>query len=244
MNKLLFLLIFIFSSVSLHAYAKRVILASYSTKDRAESMLKTLPTLSPTLYKLAMQHDFDVKIKESGKYYILFAEVFRDREVLNTALKKIRKSFPGAYVSSYQYPEVEEVKKVVPKKKTNIVKPKEVTEKKALVSELENKQTLKENVKPAIIIKKETPKPKLQMQEQKKIVLDVKPSVSQEKSLLKKETVKAVVLKTAEKTQETALDRTKHIFLDYFEWSYLVILVIGLVILRYYIKFKKIYDEY
>ena len=107
MHKLLFILIVFLASISLEAYSKRIILISFSTKERADTTMASLPIKSPSLYALAKKHDFEIKLKKSGKYYIVIAEVFKSKEVLNSALKKIKKRFKGAYVSTYKYPKQE-----------------------------------------------------------------------------------------------------------------------------------------
>ena len=43
---------------------------------------------------------------------------------------------------------------------------------------------------------------------------------------------------------ETFLEKFIRVFQKNFEWSHLVIFVMGLILFRYYIKFKRIYDEY
>lgn len=73
MNKLFLLLILLLASISLEAYTKRVILVSFSTQERAETMMKKLPILSPSLYALAKKHNFNIRLKKSGKYYIIVA---------------------------------------------------------------------------------------------------------------------------------------------------------------------------
>lgn len=211
MNKLLLFLILLFISVSLEAYAKRVILASFTTEERADTMMQQLPTLRPSLYSLAKKHNFQIKLKKSGEYYIVIAEVFKDREVLNDALKQIRKSFKGAYVSTYKYPK---------------------------------KEALRPQVE-VVAIKKEPLKPIV-----KEVEVETSKNINETKYVLpKKEHVEASPKEVSENivaTQkfEIFLEKPLGIFKKYFEWSYVITIVLSLIIVRYYIKFKRIYDEY
>ena len=242
MNKLLLVFILIFSSVSLQAYAKRVILSSFSTKQRAQSMLDKLPQISPSIYKLAKTYGFEIKLKESGKYYILYAEVFRDKKVLNNALKKIRKRFKGAYVSSYTYPK--ETKKIAMKKVEPVkVLPKEVNTK----SPVEAKQNLPKDKREAL--KPENIKAQIKTKE---LVLEDKPEVLKPTTQIKpvQKVVQAINKKEVQEkveikgTNKTALEQLSYLFTEYINWSYLIIFVLSIVVIRYYIKFKRIYDEY
>ena len=49
---------------------------------------------------------------------------------------------------------------------------------------------------------------------------------------------------TKEKNEETILEKILRIFTKYFEWTHLVGIIFGLILLHYYVKFKRIYDEY
>ena len=247
MYRLLFLSFFIFMSVSLEAYSKRIILISFSTKERADSMMKELPALSPSLYTLAKKHNFEIKLKKSGKYYILIAEVFKDKKVLNTALKKIRKRFKGAYVSTYKYSS-----KKVPKVEKKVLKVEEKTTIKEILKqevtftakkEVPKKEIAKDVVEvkvatpvevPPVLIQKVVPEaikiePKIETIETK--VKEILPKVSTE-----------VLIKEVEK--ETIFDKILRIFQKNFEYSHIIILILAILVLRYYLKFKRIYDEY
>lgn len=228
MHKLLFVFLILFISISLEAYAKRIIFISLSTQERADAMMKKLPASHPSLFALAKKHDFQIKLKDSGKYYILVAEVFTDEEVLNTALKEIRKSFKGAYASSYKYPK-KEVKKLIP-------------EVKAVIPEVK-----REALKPTVEIVQKPKQVFVQKEVEIQKVLEIKkqPEIKIEsiKEVVKK-VEKVIVPKTVEKKEEKKEETTQTFLEKYFEWTYVILLILGLVIIRYYIKFKRIYDEY
>jgi len=219
MNKLFLLLILLLASISLEAYTKRVILVSFSTQERAETMMKKLPILSPSLYALAKKHNFNIRLKKSGKYYIIVAEVFENRGVLNEALKKIKKRFKGAYVSNYTYPKKEKIKEIleiVPKPK---VLPKvQVVEKPKAVFVLKEPEVKREVL--SIVVKEIEKK----IEKVDEIVV---PKIIENKA--QREAEKEDIVET---------------FLKYFEWSYIIIILLSFVGIRYYIKFKRIYDEY
>ena len=231
MNKLFFLLIILFASISLEAYAKKIILVSFSTQARADAMMEKLPKLSPSLYTLAKKHDFHVRLKKSGKYYILVAEVFTDKEVLNSALQKIRKSFKGAYVSNYKYPKkkvVAKAKAIIAQVQHEVVKPK--------VQRVEESIVAKNIEKPTqVLVQKE-----LKIQKQPEIKIE--PAKEVMKKLEKVIAPKTIQKKVQEPTGKEEIGQT---FLEkHFQWKYVIFLIVGLIGVYYYIKFKRIYDEY
>jgi hypothetical protein len=99
MFRLLFLTIIIFSSLSLHAYQKKIVLESFTTQKRALIAKDSISKKSPELYDMSKEYDFEFSVKESGKYHILVAEVFRDKETILKAVKEARKVFKGAYIN-------------------------------------------------------------------------------------------------------------------------------------------------
>jgi len=127
MHKILFLLLLTLFSISLEAYSKKIILASFSTQEKADEMMATLSQRSPSLYKLAKKYNFDIKMKESGKYHILVAEVFIDKKILAIALKSMKRRYKGAYATDAEVPKI--TKKTIVNVVEKTIK-KEVTEKK------------------------------------------------------------------------------------------------------------------
>ena len=90
-------------------------------------MMATLSQRSPSLYKLAKKYNFDIKMKESGKYHILVAEVFIDKKILAIALKSMKRRYKGAYATDAEVPKI--TKKTIVNVVEKTIK-KEVTEKK------------------------------------------------------------------------------------------------------------------
>jgi len=179
-------------------------------------MINSLPTRSPTVYKLSKKYKFSFKIRTSGKYYILVAEVFKSKKALSKSLKEIKRRFKGAYSNNYTPP--------VPKKKKE-----------------------KEKVKKIVKVQKIAIPPVEEVVLKKEVILKKKIIVKKEKVIEKKvETKKELVhQKVQEKTLlEEPLEKYLKIFQEYFEWYYLVLLIIGSILFYYYRKFKKIYDEY
>lgn len=127
MNKIIFLLFLTLFSITLEAYSKKIILASFTTQEKADSMMASLPQRSPSLYKLAKKYNFDIKMKKSGKYHILVAEVFTEKETLLVALKNIKRRYQGAYATTAEIPLVIQ-KQVIRKEKVIKTKTIEVKE--------------------------------------------------------------------------------------------------------------------
>lgn len=246
MVKLVFIFFFIFTSVSLQAYAKKVILASFSSEKRAQKMMQKLPTLSPTLYALADEYNFEVKLKKTEKYHIIVAEVFTDRKTLIEALKKIRKSFKGAYVRAYTSP-LEKTPK--PQKKISI---KELLEEQDLefLKEEENKTAAMQTIRLTPLLEEEIKDVEVNITSKSEMEA---PTLENMPEVIKQEVVKdlhtqTVVSKKKEKIQETekkqesAMGKTLSIFLEYFRWSHLLILLMGIGLSVYFFKMKRIYD--
>ena len=199
-------------------------MATFSTQERADKMINSLPDRSPTVYKLAKKYKFNFKIRASGKYYILVAEVFKSKKVLNKSFKVIKRRFKGAYSNNYVAVKKPEVKKVL-----YVEKPKPSVKPKPLVKKVPVKKIIVEEKK---IVKKV----KVKQKEIKKEVI-----VKKEKVLhVEKPKPKPVV------QEKISLDINKYleIFQEYFRWYYAVLLILGSVGFYYYRKFKRIYDEY
>jgi hypothetical protein len=213
MRKLFFIfLFFIFSLTSLDAYSKKIIMISFSSKTKAQLMMKSLKKKNPSLFKLSKKYKFSIKMRRSGKYYILVAEPFKDKKILKKALKSIRKDFKSAYVNNYT-----EVKKtatkVVENKKPILKKTLESIEKNSVVK---TTKVLKEKKEQVVV-------------EKSKKQLETKSKEPLGNSLLE-----------AQRIEQLVMDNFK----KYFHWSYIVILIFLGVLIHYYIKFKRIYDEY
>lgn len=226
MNKVFLLFFLVVFTVSLEAYSKKVILASFSTETRAQKMINELPKVSPSVISLAKKYNFKLKIRKSGKYYILVAEVFNDKKVLKTSLKEIRRRFKGAYVGNYKPSDSTAQTKV----QTKIEKaPKLLSHKKRQETTniaLENKPKAKE--KKIEVVQKE--------------ILESKTQII-EKEVNQDSYIKSSFDKQLERFQDQFLIAWD-IFKTYFEWTYFILFIVFIVFVRYYIKFKRIYDEY
>ncbi len=229
MNRVFLLLFFLVITVSLEAYSKKVILASFSTEQRAQNMLKELPKLSPTVFTLSKKYHFELKIRKSGKYHILVAEVFHNKKVLETFLKQIRKRFKGAYVSNHTL-------KIKKKKPKSIEKPKVIEEK--IIIE-------KPKLPKKIIIQK-----KLEVVKQKKTLQVPEVKVKKE-TIVKEEEIQnndySVVITQLELQTQRFQTQTAPVvdfFQKYFDWMYFILFIAVSMFVHFYIKFKRIYDEY
>jgi len=235
MNKIFLLLAFIVLTSSLQAYSKKIVMATFSNKENATKMIESLPEVAPSVYKLSKKHKFIFKTRKSGKYYILIAEKFTDKKVLNTTLKKIKRAFKGAYSNNYTPPKELEKPKAVKPKKVIVVKKEKI--KQAIV-----KKIVKKEKTPKAIVKKVVKPEKIELVKKENIAEKpiVKKVIPVKKEIIKpkKELVKE------EPKNSSQLETAKQIFADYFQWWYAVLLIIAGVLTYYYIKFKKIYDEY
>ena len=223
MNKIFLLLAFIVLTSSLQAYSKKIVMATFSNKENATKMIESLPEVAPSVYKLSKKHKFIFKTRKSGKYYILIAEKFTDKKVLNTTLKKIKRAFKGAYSNNYTPPKELEKPKAVKPKKVIVVK----------------KEKIKQAIVKKVVKKEKTPKAIV-----KKVVKPEKIELVKKENIAEKPIVKKVIPVKKEPKNNSQLETAKQIFADYFQWWYAVLLIIAGVLTYYYIKFKKIYDEY
>ena len=264
MGKLLFLTLFIFSSISLHAYQKKIVLGSFSAEYRAQKMIKSLPKRTPTLYEMSQKYDFVFNVKEAGKYYILVAEVFDSPKVLLTVLKEARKRFPGAYPNESTMQTKTKVEPVVSKKAIEKTEP-VIAQEKSVEDEqevLEVKEVNTEIVDVEMqVIKKKEP---LVLAIASKDIEKINEIVKTEENLTKvdiivpnKQEIKTVQKiesasePLAEPKEEVKEEVKKQVIKDtteseesFFHWSYILILLLLGAGTHYFIKFKRIYDEY
>ena len=216
MNKLLVSLLFLFVSVSLEAGAKKIILASFNTEEKAQSMLRELPQRSPSIYALSKKYNFDLKTRKSGKYYILSAEVFYNEKTLNIVLKKTRRYFKGAYISKNVV-----VEKVKNKEQVKIKKVIQVVKKEKII---------------------EKPKP-IQKVEKVHMVKAVEVVKVEEKEVDINAYAKDQFLKQMDRIRVQA-EPIETFVRNNFHWTYIPIFIFLVILYYYYRKFKKVYDEY
>ncbi|WP_455757827.1 hypothetical protein [Sulfurimonas sp.] len=252
MNRFLLILLFIFFTVDLSAYSKKIILASFSSQERAQKMKDSLPQRTPTLYKMTKKYDFKFVIRKSGKYHMLSAEVFTRSKALDIVFKEAKKRFRGAYYNN-QTSSLEAKKEVI---EVEAVKVETVEKDKIIVQrkiKTDLNTTLVENNTTAIEDKNITlVKKEIVTVEDKNITLAKKETVTIEDkntTVLKVEKVepakpqeKPIIKRKALITKDSVKDESS--IWDYFHWSYLIMLIIAGILTHYFIKFKKIYDEY
>lgn len=219
-----FLLFFIMVNVSLEAYSKKVILGSFLTQERAHNEMKKFSKTSPIVVSLSKNNNFDLKVRKSGKYYIVVAEVFHDRKVLNAFLREIRKTSKGSYVSNHTV-----AKKTIVKKPQEIVL-KEIPEEVSKIEVAEMKESKIET--------KQKPKTEEKKHEIPKETIEAK-----KKILTQNQVIQSPIEKQMQRTSEQ-FSVVFDIFKEYFQWTYVISFIIFVVFTYYYIKFKRIYDEY
>jgi len=219
MNKFLFLLLAIFLTVNLNAYSKKIILASFTSQERAQKMKDSLADRTPTLYKMTKKYDFAFVIRKSGKYHMLSAEVFTRSKALDIVFKEAKKRFKGAYYNDQTSSLNNKTKKVI---EVEAVKFETVAKEKIII---QRKIKPDENT---TLVKKENP-----------VIEDKNTTVVKVETL---EPIKLQAKPKAPKVESSVKEEST--FWDYFHWSYLVMLIIAGVLTYYFIKFKKIYDEY
>ena len=216
MKNILLLFLFVVLSSNLSAYSKKIILASFATHDRAQKMKNSLPERTPTLYNMTKRYDFGFVVRKAGKYYMLSAEVFTNEKALSIVYKEAKKRFKGSYFND-QTSALKKKKQQsfeVEAPKVEILAPKEM-----------------------IVIRRQFKK-HVEVVEQNSSKIEEKNDTIA--VVEKNDTI--VVVEKIKPVQITIKKESS--FLDFFHWSYLVLIIIGVLLIYYFIKFKKIYDEY
>ncbi len=226
MNKLIFLIIFIFSSISLQAYSKNIVMAALDTEKRALGMIKGIPKESPSIYLLSKKYNFSFSVKKLGKYYLVLAGVFHNRKEIVIALKKVRKSYHGAYPAiATKIKEEVAVKKIKP----IIVEVVDKNIRKVVVKKVQLKSKKQD------IIVKEKVDIKSQIE---------KVEISKENTVVTKE-LKDIAKQETKEQKKKAESKIKEVESESsFHWSYIALLILFGIFIYYFIKFKRIYDEY
>jgi hypothetical protein len=206
------ILLLILSS-SAWGYSKKIIFSSFTAKNSAEkSLSKFLKSSKSTqLNSLAEKNNFDVHIRQSGKYYIIVAEPINDKNLLSKALKIVKKSYKQAYANNYTPPEI--VIEEVPIEK--------------VVEKTQELNVSEEKVEVAVEEKEE-----------------VKESQTVDVNITKEESVEEILKSTkpVKKEIETLYKEEKFDFVLIFKW--LLLFTVLSIMIFYFIKFKRIYDEY
>jgi len=222
------ILLLILSS-SAWGYSKKIIFSSFSAKQSAEKSLSRFlkSTKSAKLNSLAKKNNFEVYIRQSGKYYIIVAEPIRDKKLLLKTLKIVKKSYKQAYANNYTPPEiVEKIPKEVVVKKTQELN---VSEEKVIIA-VEEKKT----------------------EEVKEVEVPLHPVVETKTMDINTTDVNMTKQESVVETLESNISVKKEIETLYTEdkpdlgliFKWVLLFVVLSVMIFYFIKFKRIYDEY
>lgn len=227
------IILFIILNSSLQAYSKKIILSTFSTQEKAQKRLKSFEKSGrkySELIKLAKKNSFKIYVRESGKYHIIVVEPILNKNVLNKAIKIAKLNFKHAYANSYTPPTIEDKHKSkdVQKKSMPIAIEKEAIE---LNTSKEISTTLKEEVAlqhPVVQdvgmdVNKTEQEPMIRLSEEKNT------TIVESKEIL--ELVEEVVKESKELDIGMIL-------------KWILFLVIISTASYYFIKFKRIYDEY
>jgi len=223
------ILLLILSS-SAWGYSKKIIFSSFSAKQSAEKSLSRFlkSTKSAKLNSLAQKNNFEVHIRQSGKYYIIVAEPILDKKLLLKTLKIVKKSYKQAYANNYTPPEVvvEEIPKEVLVEKTQELN---VSDEKVVVA-VEEKKT----------------------EEVKEVEVPLHPVVETKTMDINTTDVNMTKQESVVETLESNISVKKEIETLYKEdkldlgliFKWVLLFVVLSVMIFYFIKFKRIYDEY
>ena len=226
------LILLLILSSSAWGYSKKIIFSSFTTKQSAEKSLSRFlkSAKSTKLNSLAQENNFEVHIRQSGKYYIIVAEPLTDKTLLLKTLKIVKKSYKQAYPNNYTPPVVEVVEEEV-LKEVVVAKTQElnVSEEKVVVA-VEEKQIEKV---------KEVEVPLHPVVEQKTVDTN-----TTDVNRTKQESVAEIVESniSVKKVIETPYTENTIDLELILKW--LLLFVILSVMIFYFIKFKRIYDEY
>ena len=233
------LILLLILSSSAWGYSKKIIFSSFSDKQSAEKSLDkflSTPQKSQKLMALAKNNEFQVHIRESGKYYIMVAEPIRDKTLLSKTIKIVKKSYKQAYANNYTPPKVPVEVPKVEAPKVAVEKTQEVNVSKAVVTPVVEKEKLKEK-----LIEEVEKVEKVEVEIPLEPVVEIKTTdvniITKESTAATQENNVSVKkeFKTLEKEEE--IDVTLVI-----KWL-LLFVVLG-VLLFYFMKFKRVYDEY
>ncbi len=229
-NIVLLTLFLLLTSSTLSAYSKKIIFSAFSNEKNANTSLEDFKKTSQftRLNQLSRENNFKVYVRDSGKYFVVVAEPIYNKKVGIESFNLVKSNYKSAYTRVYEKLFLE--KKVVEKKiiETKIVKVVEI--KKIIEKKEELKKDINETILPVTSIVKEINSTKEIVKEVKKEILEIK---NQE---VKVETSpeKMIVYK---KVDDKIID----------VWSvvrYVVIFFFLFVVTFYYIKFKRLYEEY
>jgi len=140
------------------SYLRTIRIASFDKNINAENFLKDAKESIKkydNILELQKVWDFKFKVRKSGKYYVVLAEPFRDRKVLQEVLDTLRLRFNGLYVTKLDPSLLEEEKEMekisIQSETIPIIEPVEIKQVEIAPVEIEEKES-------KIIIKEEVQK--------------------------------------------------------------------------------------
>jgi len=95
------ILFVLFMVDSMQAYSKKIVLGTFTTKERADRMFKELqkPLKSKEISSFIDENRINVHVRPLGKNYILAVEPFESKDKLIEGLSLLRPKFKGVFVS-------------------------------------------------------------------------------------------------------------------------------------------------
>lgn len=222
----LFTLFLLLLTTSLNAYSKKIVFSAFSNAQNASSSLQEYKNTKEyqRLFELSQENGFKIYYRASGKYFVIIAEPILNKDVGIEAFELVKSKYTSAYTMLY----VEDKKDTKAKK---IVIAEKVIEKIVRTVEDKNSSINNEVSKKAIVPEiKESNKTVALNSEQNTTTLKIEKTIKKEE---KKEIISEVY------------KEEKKEFLDI--WTiirYIVIFFFLFVVTFYYMKFKRLYDEY
>ena len=216
MKKVLFLSFLFVAVTSLEAYSKKIIFATFSNEQNAQKSLNSFEKTESyeKLKKLSLKHDFKIYTRASGRFYIVVAEPFFQRKTAVKAYKIIKQKYKNLYANIYTPPETQQVDS--------------------------NKSLLKDNKKEKVV--------KVEEKDTKILKVAKVPVKSIQITTLEKKKAETLEVKAVEEeiiVKEKSLEKTVDFAMDILDiLLYLSVVIFLGVIIYYYIKLKRIYDEY
>ena len=118
------ILLILFMADSIQAYSKKIVLGTFTTKERADRMFKQIKDSSKLkeIIKFMNQNNIHLHVRSLGKSNIIAIEPFESQELLIDGLKLTRAKFKGVFVSDTNVKKIKlkEVEKNLEVKKRKI----------------------------------------------------------------------------------------------------------------------------
>ena len=121
MKKIIFLVFLFLAFTSLHAYSKKIVFTTFMKQENAKTSLQDFQkTLTyKEIDTLGKKYDFKIHTRESGKYFIVVAEPFKSKKLLQKVYNLAQVEYKDAYYINYELSKVNLEAKIV-KKDENI----------------------------------------------------------------------------------------------------------------------------